>query len=215
MIRPPLRKVAGLTVLALLLVGCGKDKGSGSTNNSALYEFNAFENGGRTIRWPDLPIRVYLGNGVARADEVNVWNGETGGAVTFTFVGSPGSANIRFSFMGDTSICGLTSFLVPDDGRFVEPINIEVSQPIYRGPQCVRTVTHETAHAIGFLSHTDDGGLMDPDGGSGEITPLVSGMLRDLYRLPPNTRVSAETKRLGLERPGGGRIVTFVYRPRR
>jgi hypothetical protein len=79
----------------------------------------------------------------------------------------------------------------------------------------VRTVTHETAHAIGFLSHTDDGGLMDPDGGGGGITPLVSGVLRDLYLLPPNTLVNAQVKRLGLDRPGGGRVVVFIYRPRR
>jgi len=212
-IPPPFGRIVGLAALILLLLGC-KDS-SGSTTNAPLYEFNASENGGRTIRWPNLPIRVFLGNGAARSDEVNAWNAATGGAVTFTFVGSAGSANIRFFLVNESDICGRTIFTIPDDGRFAEPIDVDLSRPIYRGPQCVRTVTHETAHAIGFLSHTDDGGLMDPDGGNGEITPLVSGMLRDLYLLPPNTRVSAQTPRLGLERPGGGRTVVFIYRPRR
>jgi hypothetical protein len=63
--------------------------------------------------------------------------------------------------------------------------DVQVSQSIYRGPQCVHTVTHETAHAIGFFGHTDDGGLMDPDGGNGNITSLVSGVLRDLYHFSP------------------------------
>jgi hypothetical protein len=90
-------------------------------------------------------------------------------------------------------------------------VEVQVSQAIYRGPQCVRTVTHETAHAIGFLGHTTDGGLMDDDGGDGEITPTVTQVLRDLYALPPGTLVSAQTKRLGLRRPGGRNVMTFVY----
>ena len=101
-----------------------------------------------------------------------------------------------------------------DDGELTSA-DVEVSQSIYRGPQCQRTVTHETAHAIGFLGHTADGGLMDPDGGNGVITPLVAGVLRDLYHFPPGTRVSAETKRFGLRRPGGKNVMTFVSPVRR
>ena len=52
---------------------------------------------------------------------------------------------------------------------------------------------------------------MDPDGGNGEITPLVAGVLRDLYHLPPGTVVSRRRpKRLGLRRPGGRNVMTFV-----
>ena len=91
--------------------------------------------------------------------------------------------------------------------------DVQVSQSIYRGPQCVHTVTHETAHAIGFLGHTDDGGLMDPDGGNGNITSLVSGVLRDLYHFSPGTVVTAQAKRLGLQRSGGKNVMTFVYYP--
>jgi hypothetical protein len=77
----------------------------------------------------------------------------------------------------------------------------------------VRTVTHEAAHAIGFLSHTSEGALMDPDGGNGDITPLVSGVLRDLYHLSPGSVVTAQAKRLRLERPGGKNVMSFVYYP--
>ena len=211
MTRRPIWSAAGWAGLSLLvLLGCGKDHGTGATKNAPLFEFNAQENGGRTVRWPNLPIRVFLGNGVARADEVNVWTRATGGAVTFTFVGSGAGTNITFRFRSGTDICGVSTLEFTDGGELAFA-DVQVSQSIYRGPQCVRTVTHETAHAIGFLGHTSDGGLMDPDGGNGAITPLVGGVLRDLYSLPPGTLVSAETKRLGLRRPGGRNVRTFVY----
>ena len=56
---------------------------------------------------------------------------------------------------------------------------------------------------------------MDPDGGNGDITSLVSGVLRDLYHFAPGTTVTAQAKRLGLQRPGGRHVVTFVYHPSR
>lgn len=205
---------AGLALLGLLLFGCGGDHGSGSTRNAPLFEFNASQNNGRTARWPVLPIRVFLGNGVAQAGEVNVWTAETSGAVTFAFVDGAGAANITFGFRSGTDVCGVTFIEYTDDGN-ITSADTQVSQSIYRGPQCVRTVTHETAHAIGFLGHTSDGGLMDPDGGNGQITPLVSGVLTDLYSLAPGTSVNAQVPRFGLRRPGGKNVLTFVYPVRR
>lgn len=212
MTRRPIWRAAGWAALALLL-GCGKDSGTGSTSNAPLFEFNAFENDGRTVRWPNLPVRVFLGNGVARADEVTVWTAATGGAVTFAFVGSASATGVTFRAVNRTDICGLTDILIDSD--FLVSADVQVAGPIYRGPQCVRTVTHETAHAIGFLSHTSDGGLMDDDGGNGAITPVVGQVLRDLYLLPPGTVVIAQTKRLGLQRPGGRKAMTFIYPVRR
>jgi hypothetical protein len=204
-------RVAGLAVLiAVLLPGCHKDHGTGSTSTALLYEFNAQQNNGRTVRWPDLPIRVFLGGNAARADEVNIWTSATNGAVTFAFIGSAGAANITFSLQNATDVCGVT-FMDFDDNGNMTSAETRLSQPIYRGPQCERTVTHETAHAIGFLGHTSDGGLMDVDGGNGVITPLVAGVLQDLYHLPPGTSVSPEAKRFGLQRRGGRNVLTFVY----
>ncbi len=211
--RPSWAVAAVLALSALWLLGCGNDSGTGSTKNAPLFEFNAQQNGGRTVRWPSLPVRVFLGS-AARPDEVLVWTAATDGAVTFTFVGSAGAANVRFGFRSGTDICGVTFLEFTDDGDLTSA-DVEVSQSIYRGPQCQRTVTHETAHSIGFLGHTADGGLMDPDGGNGVITPLVAGVLRDLYHFPPGTRVSAETKRFGLRRPGGKNVMTFVSPVRR
>jgi hypothetical protein len=199
--------------LAVLVLGCGKDGGSGPSN-SFLLEHNAQFNGGRTVRWRTLPIRVFLGDGVARADEVTVWTAITGGLVTFSFVGSAGGAHIGFRFRSGSDLCGLTLVEYTDDGELLQA-DVQVSRAIYRGPQCVRTVTHETAHAIGFLSHTSDGGLMDDDGGNGEITPPVVQFFRDLYALAPGTRISAQQRRLVQQRVGGRNVMTFITPVRR
>jgi hypothetical protein len=207
---------AGWAVLSLvLLVGCDNDDdNSGATKNAPLFEFNAFDNGGRTSRWPNLPIRVFLGNGVARMNEVTVWTAETGGVVTFSFVASAGAANITYDAgVGDPDLCGVTD--IQFDGDLIVAASVHVNASIYRSAGCVRTVTHEAAHAIGFLTHTDDGGLMDDDGGNGQITPVVAQTLRDLYLLPPGTLVVAQTKQFGLRRPGGKRAMTFSYPVRR
>jgi hypothetical protein len=207
--------VAGLTALiAVLLTACHKDHGTGATSNAPLFTYNASQNNGRTVRWPALPVRVFLDGNAAHADEVNVWTQATSGAVTFAFVGSAGAANIVFSLQSATDVCGVT-FVDFDDTGNLTSAETRLSQSIYRGPQCVRTVTHESAHAIGFLGHTSDGGLMDPDGGNGAITPLVGGVLTDLYSLPPGTGVSAEAKAFGLRRPGRHNVLTFVYPVRR
>jgi hypothetical protein len=201
----------GLIVLALLGLGCHKD----SNNSSSLvFEHNAQFNGGRATRWPALPIRVFLGNGVANAGEVSVWTGESGGLVTFTFVGSAAGAGITFRFRSGEDICGVTNVEFTDDGQ-ITSADVQVSRTIYRGPQCVRTVTHETAHAIGFFDHTSDGGLMDDDGGNGEITPPVSQFFRDLYSLAPGTNVSSERRKPLVERRRGRNVLTFIYPVRR
>jgi hypothetical protein len=203
---------AGWAALSLvLLVGCDNDDDtSGATKNAPLFEFNAAENGSRTVRWPNLPIRVFLGNGIARANEITVWTGATGGVVTFTFVGSAGAANVTYDTgTNNPAICGVTDILI--DGDHIVAAGVSVNASIYRSRGCVRTVTHEAAHGVGFLGHTDDGGLMDDDGGNGVITPLVGQVLRDLYLLPPGSVVIAQMKQLGLRRPSGKRVMTFTY----
>ncbi len=210
MTRRPSFTLAALAALsAVWLFGCGKDH-TGPTSNAPLFQYNAQQNAGRTVRWPVLPVRVFLGGNVAQASEVSIWTQATNGAVTFAFVGSAAAANITFAFQSGTDVCGVT-FVEFDDAGNMTSAETRVSQSIYRGPQCQRTVTHESAHAIGFLGHTHDGGLMDPDGGNGAITPLVAGVLTDLYQLAPGTRVNAEVKAFSLDRPGGKTRMTFVY----
>ena len=102
--RPALRALDPMALALLLVLGCGKDDGGGGGSNSFLFANNAQFNEGRTVRWAALPIRVFLGNGVASPGEVTAWTAATGGQVTFTFVGSAGAANISFAFRSDSAI---------------------------------------------------------------------------------------------------------------
>jgi hypothetical protein len=214
--RITIARVVGLLVVALGSVGCGshKDHSGPSTGDAALLvQLNASFNDGRTVRWGSLPIPVFL-NGIARPDEVNAWAAATGGVVSFTFVGSPPPAGISFRFGGGNDVCGSALVEYTEDGH-ITAADIQVVQGIFRGPQCQRTVVHETGHAIGFLAHTADGGLMDPDGGNGEITPEDVSFIRALYSLAPGTFVGlGERTRIRLGRMGR-RSVTIVDPVRR
>jgi hypothetical protein len=206
-------------VVPLAAVACnGKDGGnpagpSDPAENAFLLQHNARFNSGRTVRWANLPIRVFL-NDIGQPDEVTEWTRATGGQVTFAFVGSRAGADITFGFTSGNDICGVTTVEYTEDGN-ITSADVRVVEAIFRGPQCVRTVVHEVAHAIGFLDHTSDGGLMDPDGGNGAITEPVSRMLVNLYSLAPGTFIgSARTPRAEV-RSGGRRVITIVDPVRR
>jgi hypothetical protein len=219
--RPVVRGITilgrSLSLVALVLggVSCGHDSASGPSGGDTgqLIQLNASFNDGRTVRWASLPIPVFL-NGIARADEVNAWTAATGGAVTFTFVGGPPAAGISFRSGGGNDVCGSTLVEYDSNGH-ITGADIQVVQAIFRGPECQRTVVHETGHAIGFLAHTADGGVMDPDGGNGEITPEDVSFVRALYALAPGTLIGrGERTRIALGRTGR-RSVTIVDPVRR
>jgi hypothetical protein len=63
--------------------------------------------------------------------------------------------------------------------------------------------------------NTADGGLMDPDGGNGQITDEDVRFIRDLYSLAPGTFVgSALSPRIPLA-PSGRRSITILDPVRR
>ncbi len=108
---------------------------------------------------------------------------------------------------------GQVTTVTYDGNGIITSADTRLSTAIFRGPQCVRTVTHEIGHAIGFLDHTANGGLMDPDGGNGQFTAEVTDTIRDLYSFPPGTAVAAEKPRVTELRSGGRHSVTIIYYP--
>ena len=52
-----------------------------------------------------------------------------------------------------------------------------------------------------------------PIGWSAERQGVRRGGLRELYHFSPGTVVTAQAKRLGLQRSGGKNVMTFVYYP--
>lgn len=209
---------ARLVILAgvsLALVACGSkhDTSGPSTDSALLVPLNAQFNDGHTVRWANLPVPVFT-NGIARPEEVTAWSAATGGAVTFTFVGSPPANGISFRAGGGSDVCGLTTIEYDSNGQ-ISSADIQIVVAIFRTPVCVGTVSHETGHGIGFLAHTADGGLMDPDGGNGQITPEDVTFVRTLYSLAPGTFVGlSEARRVPLGR-SGRRSMTFVDPVRR
>jgi hypothetical protein len=207
-------------VACLVALGaCGGKKGDASGPSSEettfLLQHNARFNDGRTVRWPNTPIRVFT-NGIAQQDEVTEWTRATGGRVTFAFVGSAPGADITFRFDPGlpSDVCATTTVSFQGSGEIVSS-DVRVVQGVFRGPQCQRTIVHETGHAIGFLDHTSDGGLMDPDGGNGVITEQVSTMVRNLYSLSPGTFVGNAQSAREVRRGGGKYSVTIVDPTRR
>jgi hypothetical protein len=201
-------------LLPLALGGCGSKSSAGSdSSDDFLVRHNARFNDGRTFRWASNPIPVFT-NGLAQRDEVTAWTGATRGAVTFTFVGSRPSAGIAFRASDlPLDTCAVTTVLHTNT---IREADVEINTAIYRSRLCVRTVVHETGHAIGFFGHTGDGGLMDPDGGNGDITPPVADMIRRLYGLPPGTAVGdSERARMALSPRDVLQSTTFVTRARR
>lgn len=210
--------------LLLLLAGCGGGGGGGGSPTASastqelafLFQNNARFNNGLTVRWPTLPVQVHTAGIGGAEGEVQSWTGATGGAVTFAFVGSPPGEGITFrTNAAGSDICGLTTVIFEQPAGRIRSATVALS-PIFDTPSCVRTVTHETGHAIGFLDHTSDGGLMDPTGGNGEITAPVANMIRLLYSLPPGTPVAVSQVARGGARAGGSILsrIEFVYRPR-
>src|SRR5262249_45730901 len=124
-------RIVATVALAVGGGGCGgHSNASGPTSDSsALVQLNASANDGRTVRWASLPIPVFL-NGIAQADEVNAWAAATGGAVTFTFVGSPPPAGISFRFGGGSDVCGSTVVDYTSDGQ-ITAADVQVVQAIY------------------------------------------------------------------------------------
>jgi hypothetical protein len=211
------RRVLPLLALALGVAGCGSSHhsstGPSGSDQQLLVQLNAQFNDGKTVRWATLPVPVFT-NGIARQDEVTVWQSATGGAVTFTFVGSPPASGISFRSGGGSDVCGLTTVEYDSDGH-ITSADVQIVVAIFRTPVCTNTVRHETGHAIGFLAHTADGGLMDPDGGNGQITSEDVSFIRSLYALAPGTFVGlAERTRVPLAHTGR-RSITIVDPVRR
>jgi len=212
----PFRGAGLLLGLAVLGGGCGGGGQSNSTTSSQTTQFvikhNAQFNNGLTVRWAALPIRVAL-NGLGTTDEVTAWSAATSNAVTFAFVDGSVGNGISMRASSGTDVCGVTTVDYNADGT-IHSAETLLAVAIYRSPQCVRTVTHETGHGIGFLNHTMDGGLMDADGGNGQFTTEVVETIQGLYALPPGTNVGLAERAL-VQRPTGRRTMTFITYPKR
>ncbi|MBI2460658.1 MAG: hypothetical protein HYV61_03945 [Candidatus Rokubacteria bacterium] len=114
--------------LLLLLAGCGGGGGGGGSPTASastqelafLFQNNARFNNGLTVRWPTLPVQVHTAGIAGAESEVQSWTGATGGAVTFTFMGSPPAEGITFMpNAAGSDICGLSVVQFDSGGRIL------------------------------------------------------------------------------------------------
>jgi len=211
-----MRRIWGGLLLLLLLVGCGGSGGGGGGSTATpsvitdpfLFDHNASINGGVLTRWPSVPVTVDTGQIPDAEAKFNRWRDATGGSVSFVFTGAGAGVRVRLGgAIPDT--CAETVVFFTAGGSVTRA---EVSlTPIWNTAVCVETVAHEAGHSIGFFGHTSDGGLMDPDGGNGQITGQVANMMRTLYSNPPGTMVKSALLARGAQTPRDGiRSVRFV-----
>lgn len=177
--------LAGIGLLLLILCSCaGNDSdsggGGGSSDYRLLYEHNAKELDGHTIRWGSNVVNVYTAGIPGAEAAVRRW----AGPVSFNFVGYPPGDGISFNWNASGGYCGLTNTYYYNSGRISRAVvYINSNQLLCRGG-LDNTLTHETAHALGFFGHTTDGSLMDPDGGNGNITSNLRNFMSLLYAHP-------------------------------
>lgn len=161
-------------------------EGDSTSDYQFLYDHNAKELDGHTIRWQSNTIRVYTG-GISGAEKaINRWQGP----VDFQYVGSPPSEGVSFSYTVSAQYCGVTYLNYLNSGKIIKAtVYININQAFCRGG-LENTVTHEMAHALGFMDHTSDGSLMDPDGGDGTITARLRNFMSLLYSMPYGTDIT-------------------------
>ncbi len=202
--------------VVLTLYACSShssDSGGGgySSDYQFLYDHNAKELNGYTVRWASNTIKVYTGGISGAESDINHW----AGPVNFQFVGSPPSDGISFSTVSSSGYCGVTNTFYYNSGRLYQAqVRIDSNQIFCRGG-LDNSVTHEMGHALGFFGHTSNGGLMDPDGGNGNITSQVRRFMNLLYSNPYGTDItpylSLKPKALGrLYQPNGTQTIERV-----
>jgi hypothetical protein len=214
--------LALLLLLLTLSCGGGSSSGGGGSQGSGwpngdynyLNQHNASNNAEIIVRW-ETPILVNTNGISGMENSFRQWG------LPFSFVNYNPSEGIIVN-IGDpgSGNCGVTNFQwYRSNGRMFSAV-ITISSNL-SSMRCGDTKTHEIGHAIGFLDHTSDGGLMDRSTylSNDQITAPVRNMINLLYALPVGTNI---TPMLSAKRPSiipkleykrirdGGEIVTRV-----
>ncbi|HMO17339.1 MAG TPA: hypothetical protein PKA63_03965 [Oligoflexia bacterium] len=182
-------------VLGLGSYACGGDSDTASgSDEDILFKVNGELNDGRSVRFPFTPVRVYVENIPDGKKEIRKWTDATDNLINFEFVDERKNADIKIKYgVQAPLVCGVTYRPDTDRNGNITNADIEldpksvVTEFLPFG--CNQTVAHEIGHALGYFGHSDDGGLMDPDGGNGKFTDQTKRVMKKLYSAPPNTGI--------------------------
>jgi hypothetical protein len=137
-------------------------------------------------------IDVFVEDRVENPQQIDLWTTASNGLIQFRFINEFPSEGISIR-LGRTGpgICASTSMFRFEDDGSIRRATITLG-PLYNNPAvCRNTIAHEVGHAIGVFGHTIDGGLMDVDGGNGQITEPVATAITYIYSVPPGTDLTA------------------------
>lgn len=154
-----------------------QQKMSSSSSSGSDYFLEATAGTGTPHIWSmrSMPIAVYIGSGRglqnyqdAYADEIKnafrIWQEATHNIISFTFVDSPGQANIEVKWtdnrsdMNNSVERGLTSTHFRNGfiyGAKIKIITLPINQMTVMSPMMMRTLgVHEIGHALGISGHS-------------------------------------------------------------
>lgn len=186
------------------------------TDYQYLYNYNAVYLSGRTIRYPNIPVRVGstdIATSVSTA--FNVWNSASGGRLRFTFGSGSGTITVTMDKTMSSNICGQCVTYWNSAGEIIEAdITLNPDQSRCSGGLS-KTLTHEAGHATGFLGH-DSSSIMNPTG-SGQVTTQNKRFYRMLYTFKPGTDIRADLNKqfaTGNDKydPDGSRVYSITLR---
>lgn len=186
-----------LLLLAAVALSCSGGGGGGGGDSTTytqddyryLYTYNAYMLDGYTIRWPSSTITVSAPDFPEAPAAFGQWPG-----VNFSFVSGAANVTVVYDSSIGSSACGVTWIYWNSAGEITD-VDMSINPDQTRCAQGLSgTLTHEAAHAVGFLGHDPSDNIMNTTG-SGPITDQNRRFMTLLYSMPAGTNINGFLQR--------------------